>query len=90
MTVVITFPLDQVFQVVVAHAAVQYLLNLILFLAVDKSWGWRWCRSSARDGIRRRGGQFDHREYRVKAAKVGGQSEAVCTMANTGFDDKWA
>jgi hypothetical protein len=90
MTVIITFPLDQVFQTVVAHAAVQYLLNLIIFLAVDESWGWGWCRSSAKDGIRRRGGQFDHREDGVKAAEVGGQSEAVCAMANTGFDDKGA
>jgi hypothetical protein len=90
MTVVITFPLHQVFQTVVAHAAVQYLLNLILFLAVDESWGWGWCRSLAKDGIRRCGGQFDHREDRVKAAAVGGQSEAVCTMANTGLDNKGA
>jgi hypothetical protein len=75
---------------VVAHAAVQYLLNLILFLTADESWGWGWCRSSAKDGIRRRRGQFDHREDGVKAAEVGGQSEAVCAMADTGFDDKGA
>jgi hypothetical protein len=72
MTVVITFPLDQVFQTVVAHAAVQYLLDLILFLAVDESRGRGWCRLSARDGIRRCGGQFDHREDGVKAVEVGG------------------
>jgi hypothetical protein len=90
MTVVTTFPLDQVFQAVVVHAAIQYLLDLILFLTVDESWGWGWCRSSAGDGIWRRGGQFDHREDRVKAAEVGGQSEAVCTMADTSFDDKGA
>jgi hypothetical protein len=90
MTVVITFPLDQVFQTVVAHAAVQYLLDLILFLAVDESWGWGRCRSLARDGIRRHRGQLDHREDRVKAAEVEGQSEAVCAMADTGFDDKGA
>jgi hypothetical protein len=40
VTLVITFPLDQVLQAVVAHAAVQCLLNLILFLTIDKSWGW--------------------------------------------------
>jgi hypothetical protein len=90
MTVIVTFPLDQVFQTVVAYAAVQYLLDLILFLAVDESWGWGRCRSSARDGIRRRGGQFDHREDGVKAVEVGGQSEAVCAMADTGFGDKGA
>jgi hypothetical protein len=90
MTVVITFPLHQVFHTVVAHAAVQYLLDLILFLAINKSWGWGWCRSSAKDGIRRRGGQFDHREDRMKVVEVGGQSEAVCTMADTGFNDKGA
>jgi hypothetical protein len=90
ITLVIALPLYQVLEVVVAHPAVQYLLDLILFLAVDESWGWGWCRSSARDGIRRRGGQFDHREDGVKAAEVGGQSEAVYTMANTGFDNKGA
>jgi hypothetical protein len=37
-----------------------------------------------------REGQLDHREDGVKAAEVGGQSEAVCAMANTGFDDKRA
>jgi hypothetical protein len=38
MTLIITFPLDQVFQTVVVHAAVHYLLDLILFLTVDESW----------------------------------------------------
>jgi hypothetical protein len=65
ITLIITLPLDQVLQVVVAHSAVQYGLDLILFLTVDESWGWGWCRSSARDGIRMRGGQLDHREDRV-------------------------
>jgi hypothetical protein len=90
MTVIITFPLDQVFQTVVAHVAVQYLLDLILFLTIDENWGWGWCRSSARDGIRRCRGQFDHREYGVKMAEVGGQSEVVYAMADTGFDNKGA
>jgi hypothetical protein len=44
----------------------------------------------ARDGIRKHRGQFDHREDRVKVVKVGRQSEVVCTMADTGFDDKGA
>jgi hypothetical protein len=88
--IVITLPLDQVLQAVVPHSAVQYSLDLILFLTVDKSWGWGWCRSSARDGIRMCEGQLDHGEDRVKAVEVGGQSEAVCAMADTGFDDKGA
>jgi hypothetical protein len=58
--------------VVVAHAAVQYLLDLILFLTIDESWGWGWHRLSARDGIQEHGGQFDHREYGVEAAERGG------------------
>jgi hypothetical protein len=90
VTLVITFPLDQVLQSVVTHAAVQDSLDLILFLTVDESWGWGWCRSSARDGIRKCGRQLDHGEDGVKAAEVGGQSEAVCAMADTGFDDKGA
>jgi hypothetical protein len=90
VTLVIALPLDQVLQVVVPHLAVQYSLDLILFLTVDESWGWEWCRSSARDGIRMCDGQLDHWEDGVKAAEVGGQSKAVCAMANTSFNDKGA
>jgi hypothetical protein len=72
VTLVITLPLDQVLQAVVTHSAVQYSLDLILFLTVDESWGWGWCRSSARDGIRMCEGQLDHREDGVKAVEVGG------------------
>jgi hypothetical protein len=90
VTLVISLPLDQVLQTVVTHSAVQYSLDLILFLTVDKSWGWGWCRSLARDGIGMRNGQLDHGKDRVEAVEVGGKSEVVCTMANTGFDDKWA
>jgi hypothetical protein len=78
VTLVITLPLDQVLQGVVTHAAVQYHLDLILFLTINKSWGWGWHRLSARDGVRdgvrKRGGQFDHGEYRVEAAKLWGES----------------
>jgi hypothetical protein len=60
VTVIIAFPLDQVLQPVVTHSAVQYSLDLVLFLTVDESWGWGWCRSSAKDGIGMRKGQLDH------------------------------
>jgi heme/copper-type cytochrome/quinol oxidase subunit 4 len=40
VALVITFPLDQVLQAVIAYAAVQYLLNLILFLTINESWEW--------------------------------------------------
>jgi hypothetical protein len=59
VALVIALPLDQILQVVVTHLAVQYSLNLILFLTIDKSWGWRWCRLSARDGIGVHNGQLD-------------------------------
>jgi hypothetical protein len=90
VTLIITFLLDQVLQVVVAHAAVQYLLDLILFLTIDESWGWGWCRLSARDGVGMHNGQLDHVEDRVEAAEVGGKSVTVYAMADTGFDDKGA
>jgi hypothetical protein len=73
--------------VVGTHSAIQYSLNLILFLTVDESWGWG---SSARDGIRMRNRQLDHRKDRVETAEVGGESKAICAMADTGFDDKGA
>jgi hypothetical protein len=53
VTLIITLELDQVLQWVVTHVAVQDSLNLIIFLTVDESCGWGWCRSSAKDGIRR-------------------------------------
>jgi hypothetical protein len=40
MTLIIALPLYQVLQVVIAHLAVQYGLNLILILTVNESWGW--------------------------------------------------
>jgi hypothetical protein len=90
VTLIITLPFDQVLQVVVTHLAVQYSLNLILFLTVDESWGWGWRRLSARDGIGMRKGQLDHRKDWVEAVEVSGKSEVVCAMANTGFNDKGA
>jgi hypothetical protein len=39
MTLIIALPLYQVLQVVIAHLAVQYGLNLVLVLAIDESWG---------------------------------------------------
>jgi hypothetical protein len=74
VTLVVTFPLDQVLQSVVMHAAVQDSLNLILFLTIDESCGWGWCRPSAKNGIGRRWRQLDDREDGVKAVEVGGQS----------------
>jgi hypothetical protein len=82
--------IHQVLELVVAHLAIQYVLDLVLVLTVNESWGWGWCRTSARDGIRKHRGQLDHREDGVEAAEVGGKREAVCAMADTGFDDKGA
>jgi hypothetical protein len=72
VTLVITLELDQVLQSVVTHAAVQDSLNFILFLSIDESCGWGWCRSSAEDGIRMRWRQLDHGEDGVKAVELGG------------------
>jgi hypothetical protein len=88
ITLIIALPLDQVFQAIVMHSAIQYRLNLILLLTVDESCAWGWHGSSARDGIRKRGGQLDHGEDGVKAAEVGRESKAVCAMAGTSFDNK--
>jgi hypothetical protein len=74
VTLVVALELEQVLQSVVTHAAVQDRLDLILFLTVDESCGWGWCRSSAKDGVRRRWRQLDHGEDRVKAVELGGQS----------------
>jgi hypothetical protein len=90
VTLVITLGLEQVFQLVVTHVAVQDSLNLILFLTVNECCGWGWHRSSAKDRIRRRRGQLDHGEDRVKVAEVVREFKVVCTMADASFDDKGA
>jgi hypothetical protein len=90
VTLIITLELDQVLQAVVTHSAIQYHLDLILLLTIDKSCGWGWRRLLARDGIRRRRGQLDHGEDRVKVVEVVRESKAVCAMADTSFDNKGA
>jgi hypothetical protein len=74
VTLVIALELEQVLQSVVTHVAVQDGLDLILFLTVDESCGWGWCRLLAKDGVRRRWRQCDHGEDGVKVAELGGQS----------------
>jgi hypothetical protein len=39
-TLIIALLFDQILKAVVVHPAVQNLLNLILFLTVNESWGW--------------------------------------------------
>jgi hypothetical protein len=74
VTLIITLELEQVFQSVVTHAAIQYRLDFVLLFAIDKSCGWGWCRSPAGEGIRKCWRQLDYREDRVKAAELGGES----------------
>jgi hypothetical protein len=74
VTLVITLELEQVFQSVVTHAAIQYRLNFVLLFAIDESCGWGWRRSSAGEGIRKCWRQLDYGEDRVKAAELGGES----------------
>jgi hypothetical protein len=90
VTLVITLELEQVFQSVVMHAAVQDSLDLILFLTVDECCGWGWHKSLAKDRIRMRRGQLDHREDGVKAVEMVREFKAVCTMADASFDNKGA
>jgi hypothetical protein len=75
--------------VVVMHSAIQYCLDLVL-LTINKSCGWGWHRSSAKDGIRRCRGQLDQGEDGVKAAEVVREGKVVCAMADTSSDDKGA
>jgi hypothetical protein len=81
VTLIITLELEQVLQAVVTHSAIKYCLNLILLLTVDESCGWGWRRSSARDGIKRCGGQLDHKEDGVKVAEMVREGKVVCVRA---------
>jgi hypothetical protein len=87
VTLIVTLELEQVIQAVVTHPAIQYCLDFILLLTIDKRGK---CRSSANDGIRERGGQLDRGEDGVKAAEVVREFKAVCALADTSFDDKGA
>jgi hypothetical protein len=71
VTLVITLGLEQVFQSVVMHVAIQYRLDFVLLFAIDESCGWGWCRSSARDGIRKRQRQLDYGEDGVGGGELG-------------------
>jgi hypothetical protein len=90
VTLVVTLELEQVLQAVVTHPAVQYCLNLVLLFTIDQSCGWGKRRSSANDGVRDRGGQFDRGEDRVKAAEVVREFKVVCAVADASFDNKGA
>jgi hypothetical protein len=46
--------------------------------------------SSAKDEIGMCKGQLDNREDWVEEAKVGGESEVVCAVADAGFNNKRA
>jgi hypothetical protein len=88
VTLVVTLKLEQVLQAVVTHLAIQYGLDLVLLLAVYKSCGWGKHWSSANDGIRECGGQFDCGEDGVKAAELVREFKSVCALADASFDDK--
>jgi hypothetical protein len=90
ITLVIALPLYQVLKAVVAHPGIQYGLDLVLVLTVDKSCGWGWCRTLAQNGIWMHDRQFDHGEHRVKVAEVGRESKAICAPADARFNDKGA
>jgi thiamine monophosphate kinase len=90
VTLIMALPLDQVLQAVVTHWAIQYSLDHELFLTIDESWGWGWHRSLAKDGIGMCKGQLDHGEDWVEAVEVEGESQAICAIADTGFNDKGA
>jgi hypothetical protein len=61
-----------------------------LLLAINKSCGWGWHRSSAQDKIRRRRGQLNHGKDMVKVAEVVREFKAVCAMANASLNNKGA
>jgi hypothetical protein len=90
VTLIVTLELEQVLQAVVMHPAIQYCLDFVLLLTIDKSCGWGKRRSSANDGIRERRGQLDRGEDGVKVAEVVREFKAVCALADAGFDDKGA
>ena len=83
---VVALPLDQVFQVVPAHARIQYGLYFVLFLAF---YGNRWRRGSRATADYRVGSsqsELDNGEDRMQLGKTLRELQMVCTMADTNFD----
>ena len=85
---VVALPFDQVFEVVVAHAAVQDLLDNVLLFAVDQDRGWGWQRLGRGwgPGVC----EFDYQEDRVESAKRKRQGYAIRAVADFCFDREGA
>jgi hypothetical protein len=52
ITCVITFPLDEILEMVIPHATIKDLFNFIFILAINDSWGWGRGMSMTWNGVR--------------------------------------
>jgi hypothetical protein len=88
ITCIIAFPLDEILKVVIPHVTVQNLLYLILFLAIDDSWGRVML--ATWNVVRECYGQLDYWEDWVKTLEPGCQGQAVGSVSDVGFNYEWA
>jgi hypothetical protein len=83
---IIAFPFNEVLQAVPAHACVQYGLYLVYLFAFHKDWWGRGFRTSADDRVGDSQSELDNREDWVQSGETRWKLQAVCAIANAGFD----
>jgi len=86
----IPFPSDEILESSPEYAAVQYGLNFIFFLSINKNWVGRWAALPSQNWIHRCRHEFDHREDWVQLAHGPGQSESVGMVSNLIYYHVWA
>ena len=88
--ITIPFPSDEILESSPEYAAVQYGLNFIFFLSINKNWVGRWAALPSQNWIHRCRHEFDHREDWVQLAHGPGQSESVGMVSNLIYYHVWA
>ena len=88
--ITIPFPSDEILESSPEYAAVQYGLNFILFLSINKDLVGRWAALPSQNWIHRCRHEFYHQEDWVQLAHGPGQSESVGMVSNLIYYHVWA
>ena len=87
---IVALPFDQVLQAIPAHARVQYGLYFVFLFAFHKDWLGQGFQTSADDRVGDSQSELDDREDWVQSGETRWKLQAVCAIANTGFNWIWA
>jgi hypothetical protein len=86
VTVVVSLPLDQVFEAIVPHLTIEDCFNFEFLFAIDESQRWRRSRSPAWDWVWYGNGQLHRWKDRMESSKLWQQSEAICSLSDASFN----